>query len=328
VSRYHDQVTAALDAVTIRGPTRYAWLGRPSRGLPAQLEAQLDDALRAAYLASTLEHELYWSFYCRGAAVPARWGEPQPAAADPELSAALSEANAGSGSWEAGWTAERRDGHDAVVANGRLRVRVALANCRAPTGIRSGAAISVRKPKEHVWVAPGFYTALSDAPAESQAGVLRVYWHVTARGAAALVRALTARLNAVAVPFQLKVADHPARMNRCDAAVLYLPAVDLDALRPTLLEVASELEPHLRPSVPAFTLELASGVALAEHDGGAESFGTRRCRLLAEAIVHAHASGLSGVGEQLTVVAERFAQAGIRIDAPYREPLLAGRHVL
>ena len=40
VSRYREQVAAALEAVTIRGPTRYAWLGRASRPLPASSDAR------------------------------------------------------------------------------------------------------------------------------------------------------------------------------------------------------------------------------------------------------------------------------------------------
>jgi hypothetical protein len=159
-------------------------------------------------------------------------------------------------------------------------------------------------------------------------GVLRAYWHVTAAGAPALMAALTARLNTRRVPFRLKVADHPARLDRCDGAVLYLPGAGLAAVRATLLEVAAALAPRLRPAVPAFTLELAPGLGLAEHDGGAESFGTRRCRLLAEAILRAHARGIVSVDERIAVVSERFAEEGIRIDAPYREPRLAGRHAL
>ncbi len=142
------------------------------------------------------------------------------------------------------------------------------------------------------------------------------------------MRALTTRLNASEVPFRLKIADHPFRLDRCDAAVLYLPAGTFEAMRAALLEVAAELTGHLRPSIPAFTLELAPGVGLAEHDGGAVSFGTVRCRLLAQAIVRAHQRGVTELDERIAVVAERFAEDGIRIDAPYREPSLDGRHVL
>jgi hypothetical protein len=330
MSRYGDQIVAALRAVQIRGPTRYAWLGRASRPLPAELEAAMDDGARQSYLASCLGTELYWSFYCQGRPVPARWGEREPAIADPWLVAALSRANTGRGGWQRGWTVERLEDGAAIVATSRIRARIPISDCHAPGGLRPGAAVSVRVPKELPSLAPGFYTAVADAPADVEwaPGVVRAYWHVTRTGAPELMGALTARLNAAEVPFRLKVADHPFRLERCDAAVLYLPAGRFHALRETLLEVAAAVTAHLRPRIPAFTLELAAGVGLAEDDGGAEGFGTRRCSLLADGIVRAHAHGLTGVVSRVGAVAERFAQDGVQIDAPYREPSLSGRHVL
>lgn len=327
MSRYREQIAAAIEAVTIRGPARYAWLGRTSRPLPAAVDAAMDDGTRTAHLVAGLGHELYSSFYCRGEPVPARWGEPEPIAPDPALAAELSEANRGAGGWDGGWTVERVEDGDAVVG-AAVRVRVPVRECRGPDGVRPGAVVEIRAPKEHLWLAPGFYTALSDTAVGPGRSVLRVYWHVTAAGAPALMRALTTRLNASSTPFRLKVADHPARFDRCDAAVLYLPDARSDDVRALLLAVAAELGPHLRRAVPAFTLELAPGVGLAEHDGGPVSFGTSRCRLLAEAIVRGHAMGLATVDERVAVVAEHFAGAGIAIDAPYRDPSLAGRHVV
>ena len=78
----------------------------------------------------------------------------------------------------------------------------------------------------------------------------------------------------------------------------------------------------------AATLELAPGVGLAEDGGRRESFGARRCALLADAIVRAHAHGVTEAEARLAAVAARFAEDGVRIDAPYLEPSLAGRHVL
>ena len=126
----------------------------------------------------------------------------------------------------------------------------------------------------------------------------------------------------------LKVADHPFRLDRCDAAVLYLPGPSFTALRGALEDAADALRAHLSPRVPAFTLELAPGVGLAEDDGSGESFGVRRCALLADAIVRAHEAGVTRTDERVDAVVARFAEEGVEIDAPYREPTLAGRHVL
>ena len=328
MTSYRDQIAAAVQAVTIRGPVRYAWLGRTSRRLDAALEAAMDDAARDAYLVTNLGHELYSSCYCHGRPVPARWGEPAPLSPDLELTRALSQANTGRGCWQGGWTVERLDDREAVLMSD-VRARVPLSSCRAPDGIHPGATVEIRVPKENLWLAPGFYVALSDAvDGAHEPGVLRAYWNVTPTGAPALMHALTTRLNAGGVPFRLKVADHPFRLDRCDGAVLYLPPARFAAIRETLLEVATDVGEHLRPAVPAFTLELAAGVGLAEHDGGPLSFGTVRCRLIAEAIVRAHRRGSRTLDERIAIAADRFQEAGVAVDAPYREPTLSGGHVL
>ena len=263
MSRYRDQVATALRAVTIRGPTRYAWLGRPSRRLEADVEAAMDEGTRRAYLASNLGAELYHSFFCASRPVPARWGEPEPAAADPELVAALSNANTGGGGWEDGWTIERVEDRGTVVAAAHVRARIPSADYRALRGLAAGAPISVRRPKGLAAHSPGFYTAFGDAPADAHATpeVVRAYWNVTRAGAPELMRRLTERLNAEQVPFRFKVADHPARLERCDAARAVSAGGSVRVLRPVLHELARKIGPHLRPPVPAFTLELAPGWA-------------------------------------------------------------------
>jgi hypothetical protein len=331
VSPYRHQVDAALRATRVLGSTRYAWLGRASRPLPALLDAELGETDRRTYLVGTLREELYASFYCHGGPVPARRGVPEPLAADRALARAMSEANHGHGSWEPGWTVERCEGPDVVAATSRLRARVPIADCRARDGaVRPGAAVAVRLPKELPGLSPGFHSVLGDAAADraSSAGIVRVYWNVARAGAPALVGALTSRLNAEGIAFRLKVADHPSRLDRCDAAVLYLPADAFGGLRATLLHVAGRLTARLRPRIPAFALALAPGVGLAEGDGAAESFGQRRCALLADGIVRAHEEGIVGLGARLDAVCDRFAEDGVLIDAPYLEPSLAGRHVL
>ncbi len=330
MSRYHDQVAAALGAVTIRGPTRYSWLGRASRPLAAHVEAGLGESERRSYLVSCLREELYCSFYCHGAPVPARWGQPEPVSADPWLARAISHANDGRGSWERGWTVERVDGEEALVTTRQLRVRVPVRDCRVSDGqLCPGAAVSVRLPKELPQLSPGFHTVVSEAPVdwESPGGVVRVYWNITRAGAAALVATLTAQLNGARMPFRLKVGDHPFRLERCDAAVLYLRDDTFRALGETLRDTAVALTAHLRPQIPAFTLELMPGVGLAE-GGRGESFGERRCALLADAIVRAHEQGIANADARVHSVAARFAEGGVRIETPYLEPSLAGRHVL
>jgi hypothetical protein len=325
MSVYREQVAAAVGAVTIRGPTQYAWLGRRSRRLPASLNGELDDAQRRRYLVSCLREELYCSFYCHGRPVAARWGEPEPAA-DPWLVDAMSQANTGGPRWESGWTVERVEGDEAIVSGPRLRVRIPVVDCDG--GVRAGGVVSVRMPTALPAVSPGFWSVLGETSAGAPAAAdVRVYWNVTRGGAPALVGALTSRLNDAGVRFRLKVADHPSRLERCDAAVLYLDGEGFRSVRATLSDVASALSAHLRPETPAFTLAAAPGMGLAENVDG-ESFGVRRCALLADGIVRAHELGLSGVDERVDTAIARFAEDGVPIDAPYLEPSLTGRHVL
>jgi hypothetical protein len=330
MSRYRDQVAAALRAVRICGPTQYAWLGRRSRPIPAYLAAELAESEGRDYLVACLREELYCSFYCHGRPVPARWGEPEPSFADRRLVAAMSQANTGRGSWEPGWKVERLDSELAVVASARLRARLPVADCRASAGaVRPGAAVSVRVPNELPELSPGFYTIVSDAPQPAPSGsAVRVYWNITRAGAPALVGTLASRLNHEGLPFRLKVANHPYRLQRCDAAVLYLRDDVFRASRATLVQVATTLAGRLGPHTPAFTLELARGVGLAEDPADGESFGVRRCAMLADGIARAHARAITELGARVDAVAERFADDGVRIDAPYLEPALEGRHVL
>ena len=169
MNRYRHQVASALDAVEILGPTRYAWRGRRSR--PLTQDRRGSDAERRTRISCRAYAR---SSTCRstatGGPVEARWGEPEPESTDPQLAAAMSEANAGRGGWEPGWTVQRVDGDEAVVAAARLRARVPVADCRAAGAIEPGAAVSVRVPKELPALSPGFYTVVSDAADDSTRG--------------------------------------------------------------------------------------------------------------------------------------------------------------
>jgi hypothetical protein len=206
------------------------------------------------------------------------------------------------------------------VSSDGVRARVRLDACRAEGALEPGAAVSL--PAAWPAISPGYRSVNGDAGADAGV-VVRVYWHVAYSGAVALVRALTAKLNAARVPFRLKVADHPSRFDRCDAAVLYVAPAVYTGVRTWLASLASESASLMCPRVPAFTLPLAAGVGVAE-DAVGDSFGQRRCALLAEGILEAHERGTAAVD----AVSACFARAGVDLDAPYLEPSLAGRHVL
>lgn len=326
---YRAQLAGALRAVTVTSPTSYAWFGRRSRALPGAVAEALAPGIPREYLVATLQDELYRSFYCEGRPVPTRPEHHVPAGADRAFVAALSGANAGSGGWEPGWHVERVDGEGIRVAKDGLGVRARARDCRGPCA--PGGRVALRRPKELLGRVPGGYLALGDASFEpGPAGMeLRVYFSVTAAGAAPLVAASTRRLNAARIPFTLKVIDHPTGFTRCDAAVLYLRPADFARAREALSDVVSACSAHLRDEGPAFARRLARGVSAGEHIPAlGHSFGTGRCRLFAEGIVTAHERRERRLEARIGAVERCFAERGLDIDVPYLAPGSTARYAL
>jgi HopA1 effector protein family len=328
VNLHRLQVAAVLDAVTVEG-MRFRWLGDLSPPLPLRLRRHLDLQVQHEHLRDRLREELYSSFYCQGRVTRPTASEPRPLSADPRLVRAMAEANAGRHTWERGWTVERTDGERTVVASRALRVWVATSACRpVDAAIAVGGRVSLVAPTHRPSLWPGFFTVLGEAGHQIEGALVRVYWNVVPAGGPPLVRALTSALNTDEIAFRLKVLDHPLRFGRCDAAVLYLRAADFPRVRGLLTSTASDLAHFLRPAVPAFTHQLAPGLAASECEGASGSFGRQRCTLLADALLDCHDRGASSSAARLAGVAAHFASCGVDIDAPYRDPRLDGRHVL
>jgi hypothetical protein len=311
MTHYRDQVSSVLRVVTIRAGPRYAWLGRVDRTLPLDILESLSMPERRNHLVDALTQELYASFYTQGEPVAAHRAAREPAWAEPSFVRLLRIANRGRGRWTPGFTLERASRSSVVVRHGRLRVTADRDEC---SRIGPGGTVSIRTAKDMPGRSPGFYLAVGDAG--DDACDLRVYWNVGPLEAPALVTALTTRLNGLDIPFQLKVADHPARFARRDSAVLYLPGEALGD--------AMGVRARLRHGTPAFTLQLAPGIGAAEETSDHGSFGLARCRLLAEGIVRAYERRER---ERPAVVERVFREHGVDVDAPYREPDRAS-HVL
>ena len=306
-----EQLAAVLRAVTVTSSTSFTWFGRPSRPLPPDLRAAVHPSAARAYLVEALQRELYRSFYIAGRPVPASGERLAPARPDEAFVDALSQANAGAGGWQLGWRIESVQPGSATLTRDGLTVRACVSDYTEDR---------VRRPKELRAASPGFYTALGDRrPAE--ADEVRMYFHVSAAGAAPLVAACTRLLNHAEVPFALKVADSPAGFHRCDAAVLYLERGAFHGARRMLANMASACAPHLRVAVPAFTKALTRGVAVGEHHPSlGASFGAGRCRLVAESLVEAHERRAGRLDERVDAVARRFADHGLDVDAPHLAP--------
>jgi hypothetical protein len=321
---YRDQLAQALRAVAVTSPTSYSWFGRRSRPLPEAVRAAMSSETAREYLIGLLEHELYRSFYTQGRPIPANLSGIDSTRADGAFVDALSRANTGVGGWEHGWRVEALEQRFLVVTRNGLRVRAQAADCGPPGAAHApGAAVTVRRPKELLTASPGFYTALGDTEvmASPEDSEVRIYFNVRAAGAVPLVAVCTRLLNQAKVPFDLKVIDRPADFLRCDAAVLYLTDDAFERAREPLRTIASACANHLVGEPPAFTKPLRRGVAVGEHRARlGTSFGSARCRLVAEGIVAAYESGVRRLSDRVDAVARCFAHKGLDIDSPYLAP--------
>jgi hypothetical protein len=328
---YREQVESALRAVAVTSSTSYAWFGRRSRPLPRAVTSALVPDSAREYLIDGLQNELYRSFYTHGRPVP-RGRKGVPGRPDQALVEALSRANSGTGGWQPGWRVERVERGTVQVVRKGVHARVPVSDCRGvDRGCVAGAIVSVRRPKEVVGGSPGFYTAVGDTAGSAGHDRIevRVYFNVRAEGATPLVAVCTRLLNEATIPFDLKVIDDPGSFPRCDAAVLYLDNGGFERVRESLRTIISTCAPHLHGEPPAFAKPLAPGVAVGEHRPSlGRSFGTSRCRLVAEGIVAAHDRGARRLPDRMDAVAGRFAKHGLDIEVPYLAPGSAARYEL
>lgn len=315
-------IAAALDALEVRPATSHSWMGR-AEPVPEIVVRLADaDGIRRA-LVGGIRARLYESFFILGAPRPAV-GAARPAThGERTLSHALSAANEGTGFLEPGWrvVAEEHDGRR-VVERGGLRLWVTPGETGGGDPPRTGDVVALRRPTDLPALSPGFYIAHGERgfPAGRPRVLDRVYLDLRPEGAEPFIRETTRRLNDDGLAFIAKVVDEPGGFDRRDAAVLYFDRDDRDRALRAVEDLVRPLEPFLDSGAPAMTLPLAPGVAFAEDPSGSESFGSHRCLLIAEAAVSAAERGLSGLDDRLEAVRERFARAGITLDAPYLGP--------
>ena len=304
-SRYEEQVVAALGAVGVRAPDAYLWFGRRFTAQPGEP------------LAEAIARRLLTDFQAPGAPRPGGPDPGDPADGAASFQRALSQANNGRGSWQPGWRfAGVEEEAIAVMRPDGLVLLAPPEDCRV-----EGERADVRMPKGLSGVARGVLRVLGDTPPPDDGARVRVSWNVIAAGAVTLVARLTYALNGAGLPFTLELLTDPAGYGRRPGADLLLARSDFAAAITLQKPLLRALGAHLRDGAPAFSRPVARGLALVEEpQGGDESFGEHRCRLLAEAIVAADASGLITEDERLRAVRERFAAERVDLDAPYLQP--------
>jgi hypothetical protein len=324
-SAYRAQIETLIGALRVVPPDRHCWFGEWSRKRPYNAATRIDAETRRRFLIAQIQSRLYRQFYLPGEATPeSHSAEYLPAPDESPFARSLSEANHGTGSWQSGWTVVEQ------VEGGVWAQRDGLTVWFGPGEYRSAAgsppsphsSVSVLLPKESPARSPGFYLARSDEPFQptSDDVLVRLYWHLSAVGARTLIASVTSRLNAERVPFNVKVLNDPSAYQRNDAGVLYITRRDLIRASHLLTRVYQDVRHTLQPGVPALTKQLSGGLGLAEDPRNGESFGTHRCRLLAEALVEAAEQQIADPDDLLGAVENRFRRAGIDLARPYLNP--------
>jgi hypothetical protein len=319
----HEDLLTVLDAVQIESPTRYCLLGEPSE-VPGRDPAGSPDRTESERLVSALANALYARLYIRPSPPPL---PPADELARRDLVAALSAANSGRGTWEAGWTVRHiEEGGPVVVARDEVAFRVPATGLRVRAdAIRPGMSCRVRVPKELRRLVPGFYAALGDGeePPADDAGLEpagRYYWHLTPEAAVPFLAMATALLNGHRIPFLLKVPSDPDGYHRADAGVLFFRRRDRAGIDPLAARIHSAIAHGLRPDVPLFTRRLADGLGHAEDPGGSRSFGEHRCRLVAEALWHAFTRGEVDRPARAAALRAAFLREGLDPLRPHLGP--------
>lgn len=324
-----EQLRPAVEATTIVLPDAAKWMDRSVCRLPSNLRDRLDDAAIRTFLVHRLANTLYANFYCTGTPVPPEFLIPELRASRTAFISRLAAANTGTGVWRAGGVIEGTDGTSTAVRWGRLRVFASPRELRSDAAAatpaaehRGGEPVRLRFAAESLRASPGFYMALgnTDVPMGRRA---RWYWNVSPDGAAPLLAALTEHLNAQHVGFHFKVLGDPALYRRRDAGVLYCALADVERVAGAVHEVYRSVAGHLRDGVPALTLELARGLAVAADPTAGESFGMHRCEVVADGLVSAAEAGLTTVDECVEHVVACCESAGVRADRPYADPAAA-----
>jgi hypothetical protein len=282
--------------------------------LAAEVPPGETDALRAA-----LGDVLYRHVYA-GPREPRAAGAP--GGADAHV-ARLRAARAASDAWQDGWTVERLRGDGAVLASRERRRRLFAPGTftarSAGRALGAGQRIRAFFPCDSLDVDPSFYYALGTAAGDG-AGALdrtRFYFAVSAAGAAPLVGYLVAQLERYLIPFRMKVPADPGGYARADACVLYVPREHCALTAFLAAQMPAGVRAGLRAQTPPLTKPLASGVALAEHPPGGESFGLHRCALVASALFDAWCGGERDPARCARAVDGAFAAAGLDPERPY-----------
>jgi hypothetical protein len=270
---------------------------------------------RTAILGNLLYSECYslkTSFQHEGAV------RAVPTTADVAFGQQLSMANHSSERTETGWLIRKIPTATQVEVTRNTQTRTVPSELIRSRGgqLIPGQQVDVYYPRENHVSTAGFYYAFGNRSIINNDQLVRIYWNIDAKGAAALTHMLTATLNHYHIPFIYKCLNHPDMYSRRDAAVLYIEENNCTFFARLLPDLCKYVNDYLHEDVPLFTYRYHKGVGIAENPGIYESFGIHRVRMVAEAILHD--PHFSDAPEKLTLqVSDTFIKNGIDPEKPY-----------
>jgi hypothetical protein len=189
-----------------------------------------------------------------------------------------------------------------------------------------------------IWMLPSqikgrFYAAIGDTAGQltiisedspDQAVKVLVYFNFSPEGAVAVMKALTARLNEIKVPFTFYVLHNPSNYGVYNSGILRFERSSYELVRQVLQTIYTDNQFHFQNQVPLFTKMLAPGLALAEepeHPFKLQvNFEMNRCQIVANALLEAHHKGDESPEARMKYIFKHFDHSGIDIERPYLNP--------
>jgi hypothetical protein len=193
-----------------------------------------------------------------------------------------------------------------------------------------GDIIPIRMPKN--LVESGFYVAVGDTgfilPTQNSTQLempcLTVYLNFKPVNAPQIMEHLTEQLNAIKLPFALKMTYDSCRDDFCHPGRLHLAQANYDAAKVVLKSFWQTYHPILRPDLPSFTKVLAPGIGLAEEPlqplTAKDDFTLHRSQLIANGILTAWRQDCTSPKERSQAIIESFMKHGIDLECPYLNP--------
>lgn len=232
-----------------------------------------------------------------------------------DLTSSLRAAAASASSWEHGWVVLKTESRGRCLA-GRAGVTrffepADYANVSRPAApVAPGDAVAILNRVDWVDPASKFWTTQSLTGGPSFP-LVRIYISVGHDQVGFVLRPLLQMLDHTHVKYSLKCPSRATDYARVDALVVYLEHAAWPRCRRIVEKLARQLSPHLRRSVPPFTLPLSRGVAFAEDEPGAQSFGQARCRALAAGVIAVLAGSPLPRAEALSRLSESLCNHGV-----------------